>query len=225
MTAGWPRAAASLAEGPVGAGVVVSELVAVAPGGRITPGTPGLWADGHAGPWAALARRWPGTARPWPCGSATPGAAAPPGPAATGSTGPCPAAGRCCRLGHPLHPGEPGPGGHGLRRHGTGRRRARGRCPAGRRRRGAGAAVRPGPRLPARRVPVAAGQPATTGSAGRWRAGCALQVVDAVRAAWPADRPLWAAVAVTDWRPAAWSRTRPSTPPGPWPTTAVTCSR
>jgi anthraniloyl-CoA monooxygenase len=28
-----------------------------------------------------------------------------------------------------------------------------------------------------------------------------LQVVDAVRAAWPDDRPLWAAVTVTDWAP------------------------
>jgi anthraniloyl-CoA monooxygenase len=29
-----------------------------------------------------------------------------------------------------------------------------------------------------------------------------LRVVDAVRAAWPGDRPLWAAVTVTDWAPA-----------------------
>src|SRR4029453_10430326 len=28
-----------------------------------------------------------------------------------------------------------------------------------------------------------------------------LRVVDAVRAAWPTDRPLWAAVTVTDWAP------------------------
>ena len=28
-----------------------------------------------------------------------------------------------------------------------------------------------------------------------------LRVVDAVRAAWPQDRPLWAAVTVTDWAP------------------------
>ena len=35
--------------------MVVSELVAVAPDGRVTPGTPGLWADDQAGPWAALA--------------------------------------------------------------------------------------------------------------------------------------------------------------------------
>jgi anthraniloyl-CoA monooxygenase len=28
-----------------------------------------------------------------------------------------------------------------------------------------------------------------------------LRVVDAVRAAWPGDRPLWAAVTVTDWAP------------------------
>jgi anthraniloyl-CoA monooxygenase len=39
-----------------GAGAVVSELVAVAPEGRITPGTPGLWADDQTGPWAEAAR-------------------------------------------------------------------------------------------------------------------------------------------------------------------------
>ena len=39
-----------------GAGAVVSELVAVAPEGRVTPGTPGLWADDQAGPWAEAAR-------------------------------------------------------------------------------------------------------------------------------------------------------------------------
>ncbi|MFL6184807.1 MAG: FAD-dependent monooxygenase, partial [Actinomycetes bacterium] len=39
-----------------GAGVVVSELAAAAPDGRITPGTPGLWAEDQAGPWAAAAR-------------------------------------------------------------------------------------------------------------------------------------------------------------------------
>jgi anthraniloyl-CoA monooxygenase len=38
----------------------------------------------------------------------------------------------------------------------------------------------------------------TTTTGGR-RSG--LRVVDAVRAAWPDDRPLWAAVAVTDWAP------------------------
>jgi anthraniloyl-CoA monooxygenase len=43
-----------------GVGVVVSELVAVAPDGRVTPGTPGLWEEGHAEAWqrlAAAARR------------------------------------------------------------------------------------------------------------------------------------------------------------------------
>ncbi|HEV2921937.1 MAG TPA: FAD-dependent monooxygenase, partial [Actinomycetota bacterium] len=49
-------AARRLAEtAAAGAGVVVSELVAAAPEGRITPGTPGLWAEDLAGPWAALA--------------------------------------------------------------------------------------------------------------------------------------------------------------------------
>jgi anthraniloyl-CoA monooxygenase len=39
-----------------GAGAVVTELVAVAPEGRVTPGTPGLWADDQAGPWADAVR-------------------------------------------------------------------------------------------------------------------------------------------------------------------------
>ena len=156
-------AARRLAEAAAsGAGVVVSELVAIASDGRITPGTPGLWADDQAGPWAALAAEVAGH-------GADPGPAARPRrpprchPAPPPRGRPAPARRRLAaagRLGHPLHPGEPGPGGHGPRRHGTGRLRVRCRRAAGRRRRGAGAAARPGPRLPARRVPVAAGQPA-----------------------------------------------------------------
>src|SRR6266508_2455980 len=38
-----------------GPGVVVSELVAVAPDGRVSPGTPGLWEESHAAPWARVA--------------------------------------------------------------------------------------------------------------------------------------------------------------------------
>ncbi|HYN18105.1 MAG TPA: FAD-dependent monooxygenase, partial [Actinomycetes bacterium] len=50
-------AARRLAEAAgTGAGLVVSELVAVAPDGRITPGTPGLWDEAQAEPWAGLAR-------------------------------------------------------------------------------------------------------------------------------------------------------------------------
>ena len=197
-----PAAAGRLAAAAgSGAGVVVSELVAVAPGGRITPGTPAC------GPTTRPARgrrwpgRWPGGARPWPCGSATPAAAAPPGPAATGSTGSCPAAGRCW-----LPRPSPTP------------RQARS-C-----RRwtvatwnGSPPSSRPRPAgPPAAGVVPLADRPTATCSAGflsplanrrgdrfggplEGRLRFPLRVVDAVRAAWPADRPLWAALTVTDW--------------------------
>jgi len=38
-----------------GAGLVLSELVSVSPDGRITPGTPGLYDDGHASAWRRIA--------------------------------------------------------------------------------------------------------------------------------------------------------------------------
>jgi anthraniloyl-CoA monooxygenase len=37
-----------------GAGLVVSEMVAVSAEGRITPGTPGLWSDDHAAAWRSV---------------------------------------------------------------------------------------------------------------------------------------------------------------------------
>ena len=37
-----------------GAGLVLTELVAVSPEGRITPGSAGLWREEHAGEWAAI---------------------------------------------------------------------------------------------------------------------------------------------------------------------------
>ena len=42
---------------------------------------------------------------------------------------------------------------------------------------------------------------APTSTAGRWRTGCAipLEVFDAVRAAWPADRPISVRISATDW--------------------------
>jgi len=40
-----------------GAGLVLTELVAVSPEGRITPGTPGLWDDRHAQAWREIVER------------------------------------------------------------------------------------------------------------------------------------------------------------------------
>ena len=222
-------AARRLAEAAAsGAGVVVSELVAIAPGGRVTPGTPGLWADGQAGPWAALAAEVAEGGSRWPCGSATPAAAAPPGPAATGSTGPCPAAGRCW-------PPRPSPTPRRARsRRSWNPATWNGSPPSSRSPRGGPPA--PGCRCCCSTWPTAtcsAGScrrwptGATTGSAGRWRAGCASPSRWSTPSGPPGPPtgpcgPPWPS---PTGRPAACRRRRPSTSPGPWPPTAATCSR
>jgi anthraniloyl-CoA monooxygenase len=43
-----------LAEARSGAGLVLTEMVAVSPEGRITPGTPGLWSEGSAVAWRGI---------------------------------------------------------------------------------------------------------------------------------------------------------------------------
>ena len=88
--------------GRAGPGLVVTELVAISAHGRVTPGTPGIWSDeqawewgeivaamregsaarvalrlGHAGPHAATRPKWEGTGRPlreggWPLVAASP---------------------------------------------------------------------------------------------------------------------------------------------------------
>ena len=72
---------------------------------------------------------------------------------------------------------------------------------------GRGGGVRPaggphGPRLPAVVVPLAADQPAhrrVRRRPGRARASFPLEVFDACRAVWPADKPMSARISATDW--------------------------
>ena len=203
--------------------MVVSELVAVAPEGRVTPGTPGLWADDQAGPLAVAARevaargsrlalrighagrrgatrpRVHGVDRPLPAGQAWPLLAASAIPYTPASKVP-----------RELEAGDAD--------------RVAGRFAAAAAR-AAAAGVEVllldlahghllGGSCP--RWPTGA----ATSSAGRRRAaGAPLRVVEAVRAVWPGDRPLWAALTVTDWAPGgiepgeAVATARPSPPP------------
>jgi anthraniloyl-CoA monooxygenase len=188
-----------------GAGVVVSELAAAAPDGRITPGTPGLWAEDQTVPWAAAARQV----------------------AERGST-------LALRLGHAGRRGATRPRGHGVDRPlpeggwpllaasaipyvpGGPVPRAMGPddmervagqfAAAARLAAAAGVQVllldlAHGHLLGGFLSPLANRRDDEFGGALEGRLRFPLRVVDAVRAAWPTDRPLWAAVTVTDWAP------------------------
>jgi anthraniloyl-CoA monooxygenase len=188
-----------------GAGVVVSELVAVAPDGRITPGTPGLWADDQAGALAAAAREV----------------------AERGST-------LALRLGHAGRRGATRPRRHGVDRplpDGGWPLLAASPIPytaaspvpkamdagdlervvdafAAAAGRAAAAGVRVllldlahGHLLGGFLSPLANRRDDEFGGSPEGRLRFPLRVVDAVRAVWPADRPLWAALTVTDWAP------------------------
>jgi anthraniloyl-CoA monooxygenase len=191
-----------------GAGVVVSEPVAAAPEGRVTPGTPGLWADDQAGPWAALARRvdpaggaWlalrlghagrrgatrprrAGVDRPLPAGQAWPLLAA--------SAIPYTAAAQVPRA---MDDGD-------MERVTDQFAAAAGRAAT------AGVELllldlAHGYLLGGFLSPLANRREDAYGGTLAGRLRFPLRVVDAVRAAWPGDRPLWAAVTVTDWAPA-----------------------
>jgi anthraniloyl-CoA monooxygenase len=189
-----------------GAGVVVSELVAAAPEGRITPGSPGLWADDQAGPWAALAREV----------------------AAGGAR-------LAVRLGHAGRRGATRPRRHGVDRplpadqawpllaasaitytpaaqvpkamDATDMDRVTDLFAAAARRAAhAGVDIllldlAHGFLLGGFLSPLANRREDGDGGSLEGRLRFPLRVVDAVRAAWPEDRPLWAAVTVTDWAP------------------------
>jgi anthraniloyl-CoA monooxygenase len=200
-----------------GAGVVVSEPVAVAPDGRITPGTPGLWTNDHADPWADLARRL--------------APAAPTDPDTGAATG----ARLAVRLVHAGRRGATRP-----RRDGVDRPlpadqawpllaasaipyTAAAQVPkamdeadmdrvtdqfAAAARVAAGAGIdillldlAHGHLLGGFLSPLANRREDGYGGSPEGRLRFPLRVVDAVRAAWPEDRPLWAAVTVTDWAP------------------------
>jgi anthraniloyl-CoA monooxygenase len=198
------RLAAAAATGP---GTVVSELVAVAPEGRVTPGTPGLWADNQAAPWAALARqaaaggarlalrlghagrrgatrpRRHGVDRPLPADQAWPLLAA--------SAIPYTAAAQVPRA---MDDGD-------MERVTDQFAAAAGRAAT------AGVELllldlAHGYLLGGFLSPLANRREDAYGGTLAGRLRFPLRVVDAVRAAWPGDRPLWAAVTVTDWAPA-----------------------
>jgi len=188
-----------------GAGVVVSELVSAAPDGRITPGTPGLWAEDQAEPWTGLAREVAergarlalrlghagrrGATRPRRRGVDRPLA---------GGGWPLLAASAI-----PYGPGSPAPRAMDSRDMArvTGEFAA-----AARRAAGAGVEVllldlAHGYLLGGFLSPLANRRDDDFGGPLAQRLRFPLQVVDAVRAAWPADHPLWAALAATDWAP------------------------
>ena len=200
-------AARRLAEAAAaGAGVVVGELVAAAPDGRITPATPGLWAEDQAAPWAALAREV----------------------ARRGST-------LALRLGHAGRRGATRPRRSGVDRPLPGDRAwpllaasaipytSAGQVPramdrgdmervtvrfAAAARLAAAAGVEVllldlahGHLLGGFLSPLANRRDDEFGGTLEGRLRFPLRVVEAVRAAWPDDRPLWAALAVTDWAP------------------------
>jgi anthraniloyl-CoA monooxygenase len=198
-------AARRLAEAAgAGAGVVVSELVAVAPEGRVTPGTPGLWADDQAGPWAEVAhqvaargsrlalrlghagrrgatrRRRHGVDRPLPEDQAWPLLAASAIPYTPASQVP-----------RAMDAAD-------AERVTAAFADAAGRAAA------AGVEVllldlAHGHLLGGFLSPLANRRTDELGGSPEGRRRLPLRVVDAVRAVWPDDRPLWAALTVTDW--------------------------
>jgi anthraniloyl-CoA monooxygenase len=188
-----------------GAGVVVSELVAAAPDGRITPGTPGLWAEDQAGPWAAVAREVAeqGSTLALRLGHA--GRRGATRPRRSGVDRPLPEGGwpLLAASAIPYTRGGPVPraiGPEDMERV-TGQFAAAARLAAD-----AGVRVllldlAHGHLLGGFLSPLANRRDDEFGGSLEGRLRFPLRVVDAVRAAWPTDRPLWAAVTVTDWAP------------------------
>jgi len=188
-----------------GPGVVVSELVAVAPDGRVTPGTPGLWEESHAAPWArvAAAARRRGTRLAVRLGHA----------GRRGATRPRrrgvdrPLAGG----GWPLLAASAIPYGRGSVTPRAMRRAEMERVTGdfARAARLAGAAgadvllldLAHGYLLGGFLSPLANRRDDEHGGPLEGRLRFPLEVVDAVRAAWPPERPLWAALAASDWAP------------------------
>ena len=188
-----------------GPGVVVSELVAVAPDGRVTPGTPGLWEESHAAPWArvAAAARRRGTRLAVRLGHA----------GRRGATRPRrrgvdrPLAGD----GWPLLAASAIPYGRGSATPRAMRRadmeRVTGDFARAARLAGAAGAdvllldLAHGYLLGGYLSPLANRRDDEHGGPLEGRLRFPLEVVDAVRAAWPPERPLWAALAASDWAP------------------------
>ncbi len=188
-----------------GPGVVVSELVAVAPDGRVSPGTPGLWEESHVAPWArvAAAARRRGSRLAVRVGHA----------GRRGATRPRrhgvdrPLAGG----GWPLLAASAIPYGRGSATPRAMRRADMERVTgdfarAARLAAAAGADVllldlAHGYLLGGFLSPLANRRDDEHGGPLEGRLRFPLEVVDAVRAAWPPERPLWAALAASDWAP------------------------
>jgi anthraniloyl-CoA monooxygenase len=188
-----------------GAGVVVSELVAVAPDGRVTPGTPGLWEEAHAPPWArvAAAAREHGARLALRLGHA--GRRGATRPRRQGLDRPL------AEGGWPLLAASPIPYGRGSATPRAMERADMERVSgdferAARLAAAAGADVllldlAHGYLLGGFLSPLANQRDDRFGGPVEGRLRFPLEVVDAVRAAWPAERPLWAALAASDWAP------------------------
>jgi anthraniloyl-CoA monooxygenase len=199
-----PAAAGRLAAAAgSGAGVVVSELVAVAPGGRITPGTPGLWADDQAAAWAALAAEVAerGSALALRLGHA--GRRGATRPRRRGVDRPLPGGGwpLLAASAVPYTPASPVPAAMDAA---DMERVTREFAAATRRAAGAGVQVllldlAHGYLLGGFLSPLANRRDDDFGGPLQARLRFPGPVVAAVRRAWPADRPLWAAMTVTDW--------------------------
>ena len=190
-----------------GAGLVMTEMVCVSPEGRITPGCTGLWNDeqrdswaritsfvherstariglqlGHSGRKGSTRLMWEGMDEPLPEG----------GWQVTGPSA------------DPLRPRLAGAAGARPRRHGprssptSPRRRGAARTPAST---CSSCTARTGTccRRSSPRSPTSA--PTAYGGSLENRLRFPLEVFDAVRAAWPAGRPVTVRISATDWVP------------------------
>jgi anthraniloyl-CoA monooxygenase len=185
-----------------GAGVVVSELAAVAPDGRVTPGTPGLWEEAHAEAWArvAAAARRHGTRLALRLGHA--GRRGATRPRRQGVDRPL------AEGGWPLLAASAIPYGRGSATPRAMERADMERVTgefarAARLTAAAGVDVllldlAHGYLLGGFLSPLANRRDDEHGGPLEGRLRFPLEVVDAVRAAWPAERPLWAALAASD---------------------------
>jgi anthraniloyl-CoA monooxygenase len=185
--------------------VVVSELVAVAPDGRVTPGTPGLWEEAHAQGWArvAAAARRQGTRLALRLGHA--GRRGATRPRRHGVDRPLPGGGWPLLAASAIPYGRGSATPRAMRR--ADMKRVTGEfARAARLAAAAGADVllldlAHGYLLGGFLSPLANRRDDRYGGALEDRLRFPLEVVDAVRAAWPAERPLWAALAASDWEP------------------------
>jgi anthraniloyl-CoA monooxygenase len=189
-----------------GAGVVVSELVAVAPEGRVTPGTPGLWAADQAGAWAALAAEVAGHGSVLALRLGHAGRRGATRPRRAGVDRPLPGDQAWPLLAASAIPYTPAGQVPRAMDAGDMERVIHQFTAAARRAAAAGVPVllldlAHGYLLGGFLSPLANRRDDEFGGPLEARLHFPGTLVAAVRRAWPADRPLWAAVTVTDWAP------------------------